>query len=91
MAADHALLRVRVQPRAKRSEVAGQRDGAVVIRVAAPPVDGKANAALCRFVADVVGVPRRAVSVARGESGRDKLLRVEGRDADAVRRALLGA
>ncbi|MEZ5123987.1 MAG: DUF167 domain-containing protein [Solirubrobacterales bacterium] len=91
MAADHALLRVRVQPRAKRSEVAGQRDGAVVIRVAAPPVDGKANAALCRFVADVVGVPRRAVSVARGESGRDKLLRVEGCDADAVRRALLGA
>ncbi|MFN8202506.1 MAG: DUF167 domain-containing protein [Solirubrobacteraceae bacterium] len=91
MAADHALLRVRVQPRAKRSEVAGQRDGAVVIRVAAPPVDGKANAALCRFVADVVGVPRRAVSVARGESGRDKLLRVEGRDVDAVRRALLGA
>lgn len=91
MAADHALLRVRVQPRAKRSEVAGQRDGAVVIRVAAPPVDGKANAALCRFVADVVGVPRRAVSVARGESGRDKLLRVEGLDADAVRRALLGA
>lgn len=91
MAADHALLRVRVQPRAKRSEVAGQRDGAVVIRVAAPPVDGKANAALCRFVADVVGVPRRAVSVARGESGRDKLLRVEGLDTDAVRRALLGA
>lgn len=91
MAADHALLNVRVQPRAKRSEVAGERGGAVVIRVAAPPVDGKANAALCRFVADTVGVPRRAVSVARGESGRDKQLRVDGRDIAEVRRALLGS
>lgn len=90
MAEDHALLSVRVQPRAKRSEVAGERGGAVVIRVAAPPVDGKANAALCRFVAEAAGVPRSAVRVVRGESGRDKLLRVEGRDAAAVRRALLG-
>ncbi len=86
---DHALIAVRVQPRAKRTEVAGERDGAVVIRVNAPPVDGKANDALCRFVAKAVGVPRGAVTVARGESGRDKLLRVEGLDAEAVRAALL--
>jgi len=84
-----ALLPVRVQPRAKRTEVAGEREGAIVIRVAAPPVDGKANQALCRFVAKAVGVPRGAVSVARGESGRDKLLRVEGADVEAVRAALL--
>jgi uncharacterized protein (TIGR00251 family) len=90
MAADHALLSVRVQPRAKRSEVVGEREGAVVVRVAAPPVDGKANAALCRFVAEAAGVPRGAVHVVRGESGRDKLLRIEGRDVEAVRRALLG-
>jgi uncharacterized protein (TIGR00251 family) len=86
----HAILAVRVQPRAKRDEVAGERAGAVVIRIAAPPVDGKANAALCRFVAQRAGVPRSAVSVVRGESARDKLLRVEGIDLDALRVALLG-
>jgi uncharacterized protein (TIGR00251 family) len=85
-----ALLAVRVQPRAKRDEVVGERGDAVVIRVAAPPVDGKANVALCRFVAARVGVPRGAVSVVRGESSRDKLLRVEGVESDAVRAALLG-
>jgi uncharacterized protein (TIGR00251 family) len=87
--ADHALLPVRVQPRAKRTEVAGEREGAVVIRIAAPPVDGKANAALCRLVADRAGVPKGAVTVVRGESGRDKLVRVEGVSLDAVRAALL--
>jgi uncharacterized protein (TIGR00251 family) len=85
-----ALLAVRVQPRAKRDEVVGERAGAVVIRVAAPPVDGKANAALCRFVAARAGVARSAVSVVRGESSRDKLLRVDGMDAEDLRAALLG-
>jgi uncharacterized protein (TIGR00251 family) len=87
---DHALIAVRVQPRARRTEVVGDRAGAVVVRVAAPPVDGRANGARCRFVAERAGVPRGAVSVVRGEGARDKLLRVEGRTADAVRRALMG-
>jgi uncharacterized protein (TIGR00251 family) len=90
MTPEHALLTVRVQPRAKRSEVVGERDGAVLIRIAAPPVDGKANAALCRFVAEAVGVPRRAVTVVRGESARDKVLRIDGLAEADVRRALLG-
>ena len=90
MVPDHALLSVRVQPRAKRSEVVGERDGALVVRIAAPPVDGKANAALCRFVAEAAGVPRRAVSVVRGEGARDKLLRIDGLAEADVRRALLG-
>jgi uncharacterized protein (TIGR00251 family) len=85
-----ALIAVRVQPRAKRSEIVGERDGTIIIRVAAPPVDGKANAALCRFVAERAGVPKRAVSVARGEAARDKVLRVDGRTDEDVRRALLG-
>jgi uncharacterized protein (TIGR00251 family) len=84
-----ALIAVRVQPRAKRDEVVGERAGAVVIRVSAPPVDGKANVALCRFVAARAGVARSAVSVVRGESARDKLLRVDGIEADALRAALL--
>lgn len=86
----HALLPVRVRPRSRRTEVAGERDGAVVIRVSAPPVEGRANAAVCRLVAERAGVPRGAVTVERGAGGRDKLLRVEGIEPDALRRALLG-
>ena len=82
-------LAIRVQPRAKRTEVAGEREGAVVIRVSAPPVDGKANEAVCRLIAKRLGVPVRAVRIVRGETGRDKVVRVEGVDAETARRALL--
>ena len=84
----YADLAVRLQPRAKRAEVVGERDGSVVIRVAAPPVDGKANAALCAFVAARTGVPKSAVSVVHGQSSRDKVVRVDGLELAAVRRAL---
>ena len=82
-------LAIRVQPRAKRTEVAGEREGAVVIRVSAPPVDGKANEAVCRLIAKRLAVPVRAVRIVRGETGRDKVVRVEGVDAETARRALL--
>jgi uncharacterized protein (TIGR00251 family) len=81
-------LRVRLQPRARRTEVVGERAGAVVIRVTAPPVDGRANEALCALVAERAGVPRRAVSVVRGASSRDKVVRVEGVDEAQLRAAL---
>jgi uncharacterized protein len=77
-----------VQPRAKRSEIAGERAGAVLVRVAAPPVDGKANAAVCALVAERAGVPRSAVSILRGASGRDKVLEVRGLQEPELRRAL---
>jgi hypothetical protein len=80
---------VRLQPRARRAEVVGERAGAIVIRVTAPPVDGKANAALCAFIADRAGVPPSRVTVVRGGTSRDKVVRVEGADAAAVRAALL--
>jgi uncharacterized protein len=82
-------LAIRVQPRAKRTEIAGERGGAVVIRVAAPPVDGKANDAVRRLIAQRLGVPRSAVEIVRGESARDKLVRIEGLSADEVRTRLL--
>jgi uncharacterized protein len=82
-------LAIRVQPRAKRTEIAGERGGTVVIRVAAPPVDGKANDAARRLIAQLLGVPRSAVEIVRGESARDKLVRVEGLTADEVRTRLL--
>lgn len=84
----HADLPVRLQPRAKREEVVGERAGAVVIRIAAPPVDGKANAALCAFVAKRAGVPKGAVAVVRGLTSRDKVVRVEGVSEAALRESL---
>lgn len=85
-----ADLRVRLQPRARRDEVVGERDGRIVIRVTAPPVEGRANAALCRLVAKAVGVPPSRVGVVRGQGTRDKLVRVDGVDEATARRALRG-
>jgi uncharacterized protein (TIGR00251 family) len=84
----HADLPVRLQPRAKREEVVGERGGALVIRVTAPPVDGKANAALCAYLARRVGVAKSAVTVVRGQTSRDKVVRVHGVTLDALRAAL---
>ena len=81
-------IRVRVTARASRDELAGLRDGVLQVRVTAPPVDGKANQAVCRLVAKAVGVGRTSVSVVRGERSRDKVVRVEGLDEAAALRAL---
>ena len=81
---------IRLQPRARRDEVVGERAGAIVIRVTAPPVDGKANAALCAFVARAAGVPPSRVSVVRGQTSRDKVVRVDGVDEELLKEALLG-
>jgi uncharacterized protein len=88
MSEESALLRVRVQPRARRDEVVGERAVAVVVRLAAPPVDGKANAALCAFVAKAAGVPRSRVELVRGATSRDKVVRVIGVAEADLRRAL---
>ena len=76
-----AALRVRVTPRAGRNEVAGERDGVLLVRVTAPPEGGRANAAACKVIAKALGVGPSRVSVARGAGSRDKLLRVEGLEA----------
>jgi uncharacterized protein len=79
---------VRVQPRARRNEIAGERDGALLVRVTAPPVEGRANDAVRRLLAKRLGVPAGRVSVVRGESSRDKVIEIEGVDARALRREL---
>jgi uncharacterized protein (TIGR00251 family) len=71
------VLTLRVQPGAKRTEVAGIHGDALKIRLAAPPVDGKANAALLRFLADAFGVPLRNATLLRGETSRAKVVRIE--------------
>ncbi len=82
-------IEIRLQPRGGRDAVVGERDGAVLIRISAPPVDGKANAALVAFVAKTIGVPKGSVAIIRGETSRNKVIRVAGRAADDVRAALL--
>jgi len=82
-------LEIRLQPRGGRDQVMGERDGAVLIRIAAPPVDGKANAALIAFVPKTLGVPKGSVVIIRGETSRTKVIRVAGRAAADVRAALL--
>ena len=83
-----ALLELWVQPRASRDEVVGLQDGAVKVRITAPPVEGEANDALLRFLAKRLGVPRSAVTVVRGETGRRKAVRVAGLDEAAARQRL---
>ena len=73
----HALvLTLHVQPGAKRTEVAGLHGGALKIRLAAPPVEGRANAVLLHYLADAFGVPQRAVTLVRGETSRQKTVRI---------------
>jgi uncharacterized protein (TIGR00251 family) len=83
-----ATVRVRVTPRASRDALAGERQGALVVRITAPPVEGAANAAVLRLLARVLRVPPSAVEVRQGASGRDKLLHVTGLDAASLRARL---
>jgi uncharacterized protein (TIGR00251 family) len=83
-----ARIAVRLQPRASRDEIVGLRDGVLVVRVTAPPVDGRANIALCKLVARRAGVGATRVSVVRGERSRDKLVQVEGIEPAALAAAL---
>ena len=73
-----AVIRVRVQPGAKRDEVAGKREGALLVRVTAPPIEGRANKAVCKLLAKILGIPASRVEVVRGESSRDKTIRLAG-------------
>jgi uncharacterized protein (TIGR00251 family) len=79
-----ARIRVRLTPRAKRAEIGAPRaDGTLPVRVTAPPVDGKANAALCKLLAERLGVAPSRVRVVKGHTARDKIVELEGvTDAD---------
>ena len=84
-----AVLEVLAQPRASRSRVVGEHDGRLKIQLAAPPVDGEANAALLAFLADRLGLKRADVVLLAGETGRRKRVKVAGLGADAAARLLL--
>ena len=88
---DDGLLRVRVQPRASRAGIGAWRDdGVLSVRVTAPPLEGRANAAVGAVLAAALGVPASAVRVVHGEHARDKLVRVTGLTPAEIRRRLEG-
>ena len=72
------LLPVRVVPRASKNEIQGIHGDALKIRLQAPPVEGKANQALIRFLSETLDIPRAQISVASGETGRNKAVLIEG-------------
>ena len=74
---DGISIRIRVIPRARRTELAGVRSGELLVRLNAPPVDGAANEELVTFLAALLGVPRRSVTVVSGARSRHKRVRVE--------------
>jgi uncharacterized protein (TIGR00251 family) len=79
-------LILHVQPGARKTEVAGPHGDALKIRLAAPPVDGKANAALTEFIAACLGLPKAAVRLAAGRSSRRKILEIDDAPPDAEER-----
>ena len=85
---DGALVSVRVQPRARRDEIVGWDGTTLRIRVTAPPVDGRANDAVIRVLAEALGVPRASVGLVSGTASRNKLFRVARHSLDELRTLL---
>jgi len=89
MTTQMATLQFHVIPRAKSNEIAGQHSGSIKIKLRAAARDGKANAALCDFLAEQLGIPKRAIVLKRGHKSREKLIRIDGLSEEDVRRRLL--
>ena len=83
-AAGGATLSLQVQPGAKKSECAGLHGEALKIRLAAPPVDGKANEALLRFLAQRLAIPRQQISLKSGQTSRQKVIEIESVTAERL-------
>lgn len=85
-----ATLSLHIQPGAKKTEVMGLHGEALKLRLAAPPVDGKANAALLRFVAEILDLPKADVELKSGQTSRQKVVAVRGVDEVRLRRLFAG-
>jgi len=75
---------VRVQPRSSRNQIVGEQSGALKVKLTAPPVDGEANASLLIFLAGYFGIPRKDITLLRGESSRTKLVEIKGLSAEGL-------
>jgi uncharacterized protein (TIGR00251 family) len=88
---DGVTLALKVQPRASKNEIAGERGGELLVRVTAPPVDSAANEAVVRLIAEALGCPRSAVSLIKGETSRHKVLHVKSVSTQQAARLHEGA
>ena len=84
------VLEILVQPRASRTKVVGEHDGRLKLQLAAPPVDGEANAALVEFLAGALKVRKAEIAIVRGDTGRRKTVRIAGVSAASAIAALGG-
>ena len=85
---DGVLVPIRVKPRAPAAKIAGERGGRLLVQVTAPPIDGKANDAVCRLLAKSLRIATGRIRVVSGEHARDKLIRIQGMHAPEVASAL---
>ena len=83
-----ATFAVKVHPRAKKNAITGEVGDALKVALTAPPVDGKANAACIEFFAQLLNVPRSSVTIASGQSSRNKVIRVAGLSAEEIKKRL---
>lgn len=81
-------LTLLIQPKASKNEIVGPHDGALKIRIQAPPIDGRANEELVAFLAKELKLPKRAITVLKGETGRNKIVQIDGIDAEETRARL---
>ena len=88
LAAPFCTLTIKAIPNAPRSEVIGWLGDALKVKVHAPALEGRANEELCEFIADTLGLPKRAVTVAMGDKSRQKVLHIDGLTLDEVRARL---
>jgi uncharacterized protein (TIGR00251 family) len=85
---DEVIFQVQVQPRASRDEVAGVMDGAIKVRLQAPAVEGRANEALCEYLAGLLKRPKSAVRILSGERSRTKRIAIRGVSENEIRALL---
>jgi uncharacterized protein (TIGR00251 family) len=80
---------IKVHPRARKSAITGELDGALKVSLTAPPIDGEANAACIEFFAKLLKVPRSSVTIASGHGSRCKVIRVRGLSAEEVQKRIV--
>ena len=79
-----------IQPKASKNEIIGPHNGALKIKITAPPVDGKANAALVEFLSEILDIPKRQIEILKGQTGRNKSVEIFGLNENELRAKLGG-
>jgi len=81
---DRIRIEIKVQPRSSKNQVAGEQDGALKIKLTAPPVDGEANQALIKYLSTWLKIPKKNITLLKGETSRHKLVEIKGIDKNSL-------